>query len=341
MKLNPGSCLVIGGCTIDAVVDPQGIWQKNLCGGNSLFAAAGANYWLAPQTVKIISRVGQDYPQDWLEMVSRAGMDISGIERVDFPHQGVFAASYDPLGHRTMHAEEIVDEQLKRPTQPRADLVGIDRLNLDPVLNERFSDSLDAVCFIHCAPVQPAALFQNLAVLRRPGFWLQADPGEESAAWSIEERAAVLQRVDAYLPSAEEVDETTRQMLNEISRDTQSSRPHVIAIKQGIQGSEVFQRSTYKRQAIPVIPVEARDPTGAGDAYCGGFLAGMALTGNPFIAGLTGTVSASFVVECSGVLKALMPASHLLWERLEWLEKRIEFQLNAEDEHRLRTARSY
>ena len=53
---------------------------------------------------------------------------------------------------------------------------------------------------------------------------------------------------------------------------------------------------------LPAVPVDSVDPTGAGDAFCGGFLVGLAETDNPIEAGLRATVSASFAVERVGAL---------------------------------------
>ena len=48
---------------------------------------------------------------------------------------------------------------------------------------------------------------------------------------------------------------------------------------------------------IPVFPTNVKDPTGAGDAFCGGFQVGLFETGDPVQAALYGAVSASFVIE--------------------------------------------
>ncbi len=47
--------------------------------------------------------------------------------------------------------------------------------------------------------------------------------------------------------------------------------------------------------------------TGAGDAFCGGFLAGYLLIGDPVEAAMRGVISASFAVEGVG-LQGLMAA---------------------------------
>jgi sugar/nucleoside kinase (ribokinase family) len=340
MNHGHGSCLIVGGCTIDAVVDRQGVWQNHLCGGNSLFAAAGASYWLPKQTIKVFSRVGFDYPQDWLDSVAQAGIDITGIERLPLTHNGLFAASYDPMGQRTMHDPAQMSAETQQQAAQQSSTGGHAEMDIDPVLGSDWMENLTTPIFVHCAPLSPAVLFHNLHHLRQPGIWLQVDPGEESAAWSKEERGAVFKTIDAYLPSVEEVDDDTRKVLDVKVTDLKTAKPDTIVVKRGIEGSLIYQRSTRRCLAIPAVPVDATDPTGAGDAYCGGFLAGMAVTGNPAIAGLTGTVSASFVVECYGVIDALRPGVKRIWERLNWLVEETGFKLSIEDERVLHAASS-
>jgi sugar/nucleoside kinase (ribokinase family) len=55
--------------------------------------------------------------------------------------------------------------------------------------------------------------------------------------------------------------------------------------------------------AVPVASVV--DVTGAGNAYCGGFLVGLAETGDLGLAGRYGAVSASFALEQFGATFAL------------------------------------
>ena len=58
--------------------------------------------------------------------------------------------------------------------------------------------------------------------------------------------------------------------------------------------------------AVPAVPVSRIvDVTGAGNAYCGGFLVGLAETGDLGQAGRYGAVSASFALEQFGAMFAL------------------------------------
>ena len=77
------------------------------------------------------------------------------------------------------------------------------------------------------------------------------------------------------------------------------------AVKLGPRGCLVWDRAAGKAVPVPVIPTDAIDPTGAGDSFCGGFLAGLVATGDPVLAAAHGAVSASFIVSRHGADGAL------------------------------------
>ena len=58
------------------------------------------------------------------------------------------------------------------------------------------------------------------------------------------------------------------------------------------------------------------DVTGAGDAFCGGFMIGLRQTGDPLRAVHYGLVSASLVIEGYGALYALSRGPKVAHERL-------------------------
>jgi len=73
------------------------------------------------------------------------------------------------------------------------------------------------------------------------------------------------------------------------------------AIKCGAEGVIAHAAGAREWIHIPAVPVELVDVTGAGDAFCGGVLAGFADENDPIEALLYGAVSASFCVEGLGV----------------------------------------
>ncbi len=309
-------CLILGGCTIDSILDKQGQWRTQLCGGNALFAAVGAKYWLASGQVRVASRVAKDYPQEWLAAIAAAGIDTSQIQRAAISHQSEFAASYDGAGKRTLHDGTMGDKESKP--------------NFDPILEYAFVSRLPPSTFIHCAPMLPQVVFDNLELLRLEPCWTMLDPGEESELWSKSDCRLVATSVNALLPSAEEL----RWIAPKISADDPTMifqdpyLPDIFVLKRGKDGCIVYQKSSQQFLAVPVVPVNAIDPTGAGDAFCGGFLAGFAATRNPFVAALMGTVSASFIVEKFGVLAALTIDHVELWQRFDTLVQRTGIELD-------------
>jgi len=97
--------------------------------------------------------------------------------------------------------------------------------------------------------------------------------------------------------------------------------PRVIVIKRGALGQMLYLADGNHRYEIPAYPSRLADPTGAGDAFCGGFLAGMQKTNDPLLAVLHGNVSASLKVEGTGPFYPLDVMPGLAEARLHALQE--------------------
>jgi sugar/nucleoside kinase (ribokinase family) len=75
----------------------------------------------------------------------------------------------------------------------------------------------------------------------------------------------------------------------------------IVALRQGAGGALVHRADTGETWHIPAAPTAVVDPTGAGNAFCGGFLAGWVNSGSLRRAGVCGAVAASFLVEQVGL----------------------------------------
>jgi ribokinase len=134
---------------------------------------------------------------------------------------------------------------------------------------------------------------------------------------------SILRSVDVFLPSEQEV-----QLL--LGGDSlwnaaccfAEAGPAVVVIKAGSKGSLVYDYHARTRHHIPPYPVDIVDVTGAGDAYCGGFMVGYQESGDPVVAACYGAVSASFVLEGFGALYALRFSRHQAEARLSYLRER-------------------
>jgi ribokinase len=94
----------------------------------------------------------------------------------------------------------------------------------------------------------------------------------------------------------------------------------ITVIKRGARGQFLYCHSNHTRWMIPAYPVRMVDPTGCGDAFCGGFLAGYHKTYDPLAAVLHGNISASLVIEGSGPYFALDTLPGLASARLGSLQ---------------------
>jgi ribokinase len=127
----------------------------------------------------------------------------------------------------------------------------------------------------------------------------------------------LLPQIDAFLPSDQEV----RSLFGEDVDLWETAEvlcrwgAPLVVVKMGDEGVLVQEGSHGRRTHLPAYhqPGDPRvvDVTGAGDAFCGGFMVGLARTGDPLSAARLGLVSASSVIEGYGALYALtVPAAH-------------------------------
>jgi len=318
---------VVGGLREDYFITPAGIAHLRQIGGNAVYAAVGARLWT--DSVGLVARVGSNYPLPWLAQLAGRGLDTLGV--IVHP---------EPLDTRTFYAYTSLEERddtnpaghfarLGLPLPP--DLAGytnstsgqdnrdhVSPLGLRP--EEVTSAYLPARAF-HLAPFDFSVHFHLPAWLRAQGVPLiTCDP---SVRYMRPENAAdvgrLLQHVDAFLPSQMETRAFFSPPLPNLWQAADAFAalgPRCVVLKLGAQGQWVYDAETRRRWHVPAYPAAVTDVTGAGDAYCGGFMVGLAETGDPLEAAVRGCVSASFVVEGLGALFALDHAAGQLQRRL-------------------------
>jgi sugar/nucleoside kinase (ribokinase family) len=98
----------------------------------------------------------------------------------------------------------------------------------------------------------------------------------------------------------------------------------MLTLRMGARGSLVVNAEARQAVRIPATPVNVVEETGAGNAYCGGFLVGWVETRDLVEAGLRGAVSASFLLERVGVPVVNDKTRWEAHRRLEALRARIE-----------------
>jgi sugar/nucleoside kinase (ribokinase family) len=285
----------IGNLTIDRIVLPDGQEVSRQCGGDCLYAAVGIRVWGGG--VGIVSVIGADYPAGWLQQLIESQIDVSGIRQTVSPHKLAGTMVYRTDGERI--AEYLGTNPSDQPS--RAEWLSIwDEFS--PASSD-IPESYIGTDGAHIAAMPVDRQDDCLETLHWTSKRMTLDLGPKEPG---EREFPGLALPSAVLLSQAEVssyfgDSSPR----EAALGLAGSGAKVVAVKLGAQGSTVYAAAAGGWWSIPAFKTTVRDLTGAGDAYCGGFLVGLDETGDPLQAALYGTVSASFVIEEFGALYAL------------------------------------
>lgn len=320
----------------DFVVLPDGQLCLDIPGGNLLYAAAGLTVWEPSPPPGLIARVGNDYPQAWLNEYSRRGFDTRGInvleEKIDLRSFYTYAGlvqrvSDDPTAYFSEVGQPFPKELYGyEPKKNEPD--SRSRLSLSSLRHvDIIPEYLDATA-AHLCPVDFLSHSLLPAILRQAGFTMitiDPSPGYMNSSFR-DDVPAVVTGLNAFLPSEEEVRSLflgRSTDLWEMADELGSFGCEIIVIKRGELGQLLYDAVSRKRWEIPAYPVQTVDPTGAGDAFCGGFLAGFRDTFDPLQAVVHGNISASLVIEGQGPFYAMDSLPRLAQARFEALAKSV------------------
>ncbi len=282
----------VGELTIDDVIteDADSDWKQ--AGGGALYSAVGSLLWGG--AVAISAAVGDDYPERLLQEMALAGVDVEAVHRV---------SGMSSIGLWLLYETSGARRQLEKSAGGSMACLDMQR----PSLRGRRSP----VHGVHLAPQSSEGHLRALADATNTGAVCTLDVFVEPY---IDTRPYVdgsaLRGVHAFLPSTQEVramwghDDASRldATLRELGVDAQ------LVVKRGADGADVLVDGSVIR--VPSVTEELVDPTGAGDAFCGGFLAGFLETGDPVEAAVRGSVSASFVCQTRGAFAAIRSFDH-------------------------------
>jgi sugar/nucleoside kinase (ribokinase family) len=283
--------LIVGTVAFDAIETPFGKTDKIL-GGAATYIGLSASFFNLQSA--IVSVVGDDFPQEHLDLLTSRNIDISGIEIVKggktFFWSGLYHNDLNSRDTLVTELNVLADFQPKVPQNYKdADVVMLG--NLHPLVQSSVLDQMEK---------KP-----KLVVLDTMNFWMDC---------ALPELLDVIKRIDVITIN----DEEARQLSGEYSlvkaaNKIQELGPKYVVIKKGEHGALLFHnREVFFAPALPLEDVF--DPTGAGDTFAGGFSGFIAQSenisfGNMKNAIIYGSNLASFCVEKFGT------------ERMETLSK--------------------
>lgn len=248
------SILVVGSVALDRIETPFGIADRAVGGAATYFAAAASLF----HPVQLVGVVGDDFPMDQLDFLSARGVDLSGLERA--PGESFYWAGryeYDMNSRETLETRLGVFGDF-RPRIPEAfrDAELVFLANIDPDLQLEVLDQVRAPRFVACDTMN---------------YWIES---------KREPLLALLRRVDCVLLNDSEARELSGDFnLKRAARWIRAQGPRIVVVKKGEHGALLFtENHTFFAPGYPLE--EVFDPTGAGDAFAGGFMGWLGYVGS-------------------------------------------------------------
>ena len=247
------SLLVIGSVALDSIFTPFGETADAL-GGSAVYFSVAASLM---HPVRVVGVVGSDYPVHELERLTPRGIDWSGVEHCSgesFRWKGKY--SYDLQSRETLETRlgVFADFVPKLPAS-YADSDFLFLGNIDPELQLAVLDKVPSARLVACDTMN---------------YWIQS---------KREALLELLKRVDVLLVNDGEARELSGDWnIHRAGRWILKQGPKRVVIKQGEYGALLMGGGrTFYTPAFPLE--EVFDPTGAGDAFAGGFMGYLARFG--------------------------------------------------------------
>lgn len=329
--------IIAGQLTRDYVILPSGKPLLDVPGGNLIYAAAGLTIWEPDSCPGLVARVGEDYPQEWIDSFQSYGLDVSGIrvlpEALDLRSFNVYSdrayhSTEDPVTHFARLGLPFPKALLgyRPPSSAMPDsrtqlkATSLRQVDIPP-------HYLEATA-AHLCPLDYLTHSLLPAVFRQAGFTtITLDPSRgymTPVFWN--DLPSLLTGLTAFLPNEDEI----RSLFFGRSTDPWEMCEALaafgvdfIVIKRGEGGQLLYDAASRSRWEIPAYPSRVIDPSGAGDAFCGGFLTGYRKTYDPLLAVLHGNIASSLVIEGQGAFYAMDALPGLANARLEAIKENV------------------
>ncbi len=331
--------VIAGRLTREYLLPPLGTPMLDVAGGSALYAAGGLMVWEAG--VGLLARVGEDYPRPWLKEIEARGLDIEGVKILE---QGLDLRSFIAYNENfeVMYGNPVTQFAHRQLTFPKtllgyqsppegAALSGAKGQKdarqpelIAPLAMEMPPEYREARA-VHLCPLDFVSHSQLISAFRAGSvttLTLEPSPGYMQPAF-FKDLRAVLAGATVFLPSEEELRGLFWGQTHDLWEMAAGIGEHgceIVVVKRGGHGQAVYDAAGKRKWELPAYPARRADPTGAGDAFCGGYLAGFKKTYDPLQAALYGNVSASLKVEGSGAFYPLDVLPGLAEARLNTLK---------------------
>jgi len=269
--------LVTGSLALDTIKTDSSSVEKAV-GGSVIYFSLSAQFF---SDVSMVAVAGDDFPIDFLEEMSKKGIDVSNVEIKEGEKSFHWIGSYE----KDFNEAETIDTQL-----------GV-FATFDPKLSES-QKTIDTLFLANIDPeLQLSVIEQSSAsIIGSDSMNLWINIKKESLLKVVEKSDIIfINETEARLL-------TGKRKIYEIGEDLLKIGPTAAVVKQGSYGCTLFFKDYYI--SYPVFPTKnVVDPTGAGDSFAGGFMGYLSSRNNELTvenlkaAAIAGTVMASYNIE--------------------------------------------
>ena len=276
------STVVVGTMAFDSLETPFGKAER-IVGGAATYIGLSASY--LAKNIQMVSVIGEDFPQEFITDLKSRGLRLDGVEMKKGEKSFYWSGKY----HNDMNTRDTLDTQLNVLADFQPNVPAEDR-NADFLMLGNLTPAMQM------SVIEQMTSRPKLVVLDTMNFWMEI---------ALDDLKKVLKKVDVVTIN----DEEARMLSGEYSlvkaaRKILKMGPKYLIIKKGEHGAFLFNNEEVF--FAPALPLEeVFDPTGAGDAFAGGFIGFLAASEdisfeNMKRAIIYGSAMASFCVEKFG-----------------------------------------
>ena len=251
-----------------------------------------------------LTAIGQDWPGDrFMELWRAEGVDVSAIRRDPERQTAVYFVTHSADGHAFLPYRRDSAACFYGPNDlPEAMIAGAKLLYASGI-----SQGISAVA--------DDAVRRAIAIAREAGVRVAYDTNYRPKLWSPAKAAAAMHaaiaQCDIVLPSLDDAITLTGLVEPDAIIDFYLRLgPKLVVLKRGAEGA--LLATADRRLVIPPFPCNPVDATGAGDAFCGSFLARLILGDTPEDAARYAGCAAALKCEGYGAVAPIPHAARVL-----------------------------
>ena len=275
--------VTVGHFAIDTISSPKLMQSRTTLGGPVTYVSTAAARLGA--RVSVISMVGKDFPNEFLDWFQNSHVNLSGLKRTRRGVTTRFSLRYQ-YNDRRRHQLKAVAPSIQASDIPK--LLQTQAIHVAPIANELSTDVIQVL-----RKRTPFLSLDPQGFVRR----FDSNGNVQSKRWRGK---AVLELVDIYKSTQNEMKTVTGKTdAFQAARRIQDYGVKVVVATRGLHGSTLLVENRF--YSVPAYrPRMILDPTGAGDTYIGAFLAEYIRGKDPQWCACVGSAAASFVVEGIG-----------------------------------------